>query len=168
MLFLATPRTKVSLKWKLYSVFIGASIMYLWYYIYGERIAYKLVEYSLPTSLESNSGLGPLVLSFVCSIIAIWFSEKRHRYLGFMFLLIQVSFYALTAFTYAGLRLQAMALFAQVLALFYCAKRPIKGGQLAIVILLCCLALSATARNFFVSAGEPSAFIPYHFAWESQ
>ena len=93
--------------------------------------------------------MGPLVLSFVCSIIAIWFSEKRHRYLGFMFLLIQVSFYANHSyFPMPDFRLQAMALFAQVLALFLLCKAANQRRSARHVILLCCLALSATARNF--------------------
>jgi hypothetical protein len=168
MVYLARPGAKISRKGKLYGMLIVTIAVYLGYRVFGDIILYKLLAYSLPPSLESNSGFGPLLLSVICSIISIWFCEKPHRYLGFIFLAIQVAFYTLTAFSYAGLRLQSMALFAQVLALFCCAKRPISGRQLAIVLLLCCLASFTTARNFIVSAGEPSAFIPYHFAWEHQ
>ncbi len=168
LVYLARPDAKMSRKGKLYWMLIATIAAYLGYRVFGDIILYKLLAYSLPPSLESNSGFGPLVLSAICSIMSIWFCEKAHRYLGFKFLVIQVAFYTLTAFTYAGLRLQSMALFAQVLALFCCSKRPIRQLQLAIILLLCCLASFTTARNFIVSAGEPSAFIPYHFVWEHQ
>jgi hypothetical protein len=168
MLLLARPGVKVSLKGKVCGMLVGAFILYLGYYIFGEMIVYKALSYSIPPSLESNSGMGPLLSSFACSLVAIWFTEKRHRYLGLIFFLIQVGFYRITAFSYAGLRLQTMALFAQLLALSYYATRPIKRGQLAIIFMLCCLALFAIARNLVATAGEPSAFIPYHFAWESR
>jgi hypothetical protein len=168
MLLLARRGAKISVKEAMYGLLIGAIILYLGYYIFGELIAYKALSYSLPPLLESNSGTGPLLMSFACSIIAIWLSEKRRRYLGLIFFAIQVTFFGVTQVSYAGLRLQAMALFAQLLALSYCAKRPIGMGQLAVVVLLCCMVFCGTARNFIASAGEPSAFIPYYFAWESR
>ena len=58
-----------------------------------------------------------------------------------------------------------MALFAQILALSFWAKRPIRGMQLVVVLLLCGLALSGTIRNFAESDSEPYAFTPYQFLW---
>lgn len=168
MLWLARGGARVSVKWALYGLIPGALILYLGYYILRDLIAYKFLEYFIAPSPESITGLGYLLFSLLCSIIAIWFSEKRHRYLGLIFLVIQVGFFRLAQLALVGHRLQDMALFAQLLALSYCAKRPIKGSQLGIVLLLCCLAFSLVARNFSGSAGEPSGFIPYHFIWETQ
>ena len=170
MLLLARRGAKMSLKGTLYGLLLAAPVLYLTYYTVRDRIAIKLLEYFIDSaySHESMSGTAPLLLSFVCGIIAIWFSKKQHRYLGLGFILIQAAFYELTAFSYAGLRLQTMALFAQLLALSYCAKRPINRVQLAMALLICCLALSGTVRNFSASDGEPSAFTPYHFIWESR
>jgi hypothetical protein len=168
MLLLARLGAKVSLKGVLYGLITGALILYLGYYIFGDRIAYKFLVYSIGSSLESNRSTGPLIISFVCSIIAIWFCEKRHRYLGLIFLVIQVAFFGIAQLSIGGDRLLTMELFAQLLALSYCAKRPINRGQLAIVLFICCLAFSVMARNFIIGASEPSGFIPYHFVWESR
>ena len=168
MLLLARLGAKVSLKKLLYGLFAGSFILYLAYYFFSERVLYKILIYSMVSAPTSNSGFGPLLTSFVCGIIAIWFSEKRHRYLGLIFFLIQVVFYIITQLSYAGLRFQIMALFAQLLALSYYAKRPINKGRLVIVFLLCILTFTETARNLIATAGEPDAFIPYHFVWESQ
>ena len=168
ILLLARRGAKVSLKGTLYGLITGIPILYLGYYIFGDKIASKFLMYAIDPSLESNRSTGPLIISLVCSIIAIWFCEKRHRYLGLIFLVIQVAFFEIAQLSIGGNRLQSMELFAQLLALSYCAKRPINRGQLTIVLLLCCLAFAATARNFLVTAGDPSAFIPYHFVWESR
>jgi hypothetical protein len=169
MLLLAREQLKVTWKGVLYGLFIGAAILYPAYYLLGDQIAIKLLLYSVGGGTpSSSSGLAPLITSAVYSVIALWFSEKRYLYVGFIFLVIQAAFFVITQFSYAGLRFQGMALFAQLLALSYGAKRPIKRSQLAIVLLLCCLAFSEVVRNFTTGAGEVSAFIPYHFVWESR
>jgi len=167
MLLLARRGANVSLKSARYGLIAGTSILYLVYYFFADRIAYKFLMYAVDPSLESNRSTGPLIISFVCSIVAMWFSEKRYRYLGLIFLAIQAAFFGIAQLSYGGNRLQSMAIFAQVLALSYCAKRPINRGWLAVVIVLCCLAFSYMARNFLEIAGDPSSFIPYHFAWET-
>jgi hypothetical protein len=169
MLLLARGQLKVTWKGVLYGFFIGTAILYPAYYLLGDQMAYRILIYSAGDGTPtSSSGFGPLLLSLVCSVVALWFSERPHRYLGLIFLVIQVAFFGITQFSYAGLRFQGMALFAQLLALSYGAKRPIKRGQLAIVLLLCCSAFYLLARNIASGAGDVSAFIPYHFVWESQ
>jgi hypothetical protein len=168
MLWLARGGAKVSLKWALYGLIPGSLILYLGYYFFEDLIANKLMANILASPPESITGLGYLLFSFVCSILAIWLSEKRHRYLGLIFLVIQAAFFGFAQWALIAHRLQDMALFAQLLALSYCAKRPINRGHLAVVLLLCCLAFSLVARNFSGVGGEPSGFIPYHFFWESQ
>jgi hypothetical protein len=154
----------------LYALIVGLPIVYIGYNVFKERIVSKLLLYYFESlySHEGMSGIFPLVMSVVCCLVAIQFCEKTHRYLGVIFVLIQVVFYRITLISYAGLRFQAMALFAQVLALSYWARRPIRGIQLAIVLLLCGLALSGTIRNFADSDSEPYAFTPYQFVWESR
>jgi hypothetical protein len=166
LLLLARRGAQVSLKRAGYGLILGASALGLVYYFFAARIVAKFVMYAIDPSLESNRSTGPLIISFVCSIVAIWLSEERHRYLGLIFLGIQVLCFEISQVSYGGNRLQSMAIFAQVLALSYCAKRPINVGRLAAVTALCCLAFSYTARNFLEIAGDPSSFIPYQFAWE--
>lgn len=168
MLFLARWGVKLALRGAVYGLLIGASVLYPAYCFFGDRIAYKVLSYSLMSSPTSLSGTGPLLISFCASLLAVWISKESHRYLGFAFLLVQLAFFRLSSFTYAGLRFQEMALFAQLLALSYWTIWPIKKRHLAAIVLLCCLGFTWTARNFTMSSGDPSAFIPYHFVWESQ
>jgi uncharacterized membrane protein YbaN (DUF454 family) len=118
-----------------------------------------------PTSL---SGTGPLVISLCACLLAAWISTKNHRYIGFIFLLIQLACFSISSFSYAGLRLQEMSLFAQLLALSHWAAWPLRKRQIAAIALLCCVAFSWTAKNFIMTSGEPSAFIPYYFVWEER
>jgi len=168
MLFLA--RWGVALSWKqvLYGLLIGASVLYPAYYVFDERIAYKLLSYSIMASPTSLSGTGPLLMSLCAALLALWISEEHHRYLGVAFFLIQLACFKVSSFSYAGLRFQDMTLFAQLLALSYWTIRPLRKRQVAAILLLGCVASSWTARNFIMTTGEPSAFIPYHFVWESQ
>jgi hypothetical protein len=166
MLILATRGVKLSLRGALYTILIGLTMFYPTFYFFKTRIIEKMAAYALFSSPTSLSGLGPLILSCFAALFAIWISEKRHRYLGLAFLLIQVAFYGVTTFTYAGIRFQQMALFAQLLSLSYWAIRPITKKQLAIIVLFCCVAMGWKTRNFIVTSGEPSAFLPYHFMWE--
>ena len=158
------------LKKVLYALILGAPLLYLGYNIFEERIISKLVLYYLESaySHEGMSGTFPLFTSFVCCLVAIWFSEKKNRYLGLIFFIIQAVFYGVTTMSYAGIRLQTMALFAQILALSYWAKRPVGRIHFATVILLFCLAVSGMIQNFIASDSQPYAFTPYQFFWESQ
>lgn len=170
MLWLARGGAKMSLKSALYGLITGVMVLCLGYYILRDLIAYKLLEFLVNSGSrpENVTGIGYLLFSFICSIIAIWISEERLRYLGLIFLVIQVAFVGFAQLTLLGHRLQDMAIFAQLLALSYCAKRPINRDRLATVLLLCCLAFLLVARNLSGVGGESSGFIPYHFAWESQ
>jgi EpsG family len=175
LLVLARINVHLSRRGILYSVILGFSILGPAYHVLGDKVADKMALYYLYSSSfvgggtpSGTSGLSLIILSAVCSLIAWRFPEKRHRYVGLSFFAIQVAFFGLTQVTYAGIRFQSMALFAQLLGLSFGIERPIQKGQLAVVLLLCCLAFSAFVRNAGSSAGEVSAFIPYRFAWESQ
>lgn len=168
MLFLARWGVKLSLRGAVYGLLIGASVLYPAYYLFGDRIAYKVLTYSVMSSPTSLSGVGPLLISLCACLLAVWISKKSRRYLGVTFLLVQLACFRISSFSYAGLRFQEMALFAQLLALSSWTIWPIKRRHFAAIVLLCCLACSWSARNFIITSGEPSAFIPYHFVWESQ
>lgn len=175
MLMLARIKIHLSRKRMLYGLILGLGIFGPAYRVLGDNLSFKIASYYLYSAgfeggvmPSSATGLSLVVISAVCSLIAWWFSEKRHRYLGLSFFAIQAAFFGLTQVTYAGVRFQAMALFAQMLGLSFGVKRPIQNGRLAVLLLLCCLVFFAFARNAGSSAGEVSAFIPYRFAWESQ
>lgn len=167
MLILARRGVNISIRGALYGTLAGSVLLYPAYYFFRDRILVKLAVYAVAPPPTSLSGLGPLILSCFAALFAVWISEKSHRYLGFTFFLLQVFFYKITTYSYAGIRFQEMALFAQLLSLSYWAIRPIRKVQIAVIILFCCLAFSWKARDFIMTNGEPSAFLPYHFIWES-
>jgi hypothetical protein len=168
MLFLARWGARLSWKGVACAILIGATVLYPAYYFFGDKIVFKMLSYSVISSPSSMSGSGPLLLSFCAALVAAWISKKGHRYLGFAFLLIQLACFRISSFSYAGLRFQEMALFAQMLALAYWIEWPTKKRYLAALLLLGCLTWGWTARNFIVTSGEASAFTPYHFIWEGQ
>lgn len=168
MLWMARGGARASLKGALWGMTGGAAILYLAYYLFADRIAFKVFSYSLEASPDSVAGIGHLLMAFVCSIVAIWFCEGRLRYLGLIFLVIQVALFEIAqSFPIAGRAIE-MGLFAQFLALSYSAKRPISRRQIAVVCLLCGLTFTTMVRNIAITAGEESSFIPYHFIWESR
>lgn len=166
MLLIAHRGIKLSGRGIVYGVLIGASTLYPAYYYFGDRILIKLLDYSVMSSPTSLSGVGPLTISACACLLAVWICEKRHRYLGFAFLLMQLAFFEISSFTYAGLRFQEMALFAQLLALSYWMIWPITKRRFAAIALLCCLTSVWSARNFIASSGDLSAYLPYRFVWE--
>jgi hypothetical protein len=166
MLVLARRGAELPLKKAAYVMVAGALILCSVFYFFADMIAARFVMYAIDPTLDSNRSTGPLIISVICSIVAIWFCERRYRYLGIIFLAIEVTFFKIAQLSIGGNRLQSMALFAQFLALSYCAKRPLNRGQLTVVVLLFCLASSYVARNFLEIVGDPASFIPYHFAWD--
>ena len=168
LLFFARWGVRFSWRGAVYGLLIVAAVLYPAYWLFGDRIVFKLLSYSMMSSPTSLSGSGPLLISLCAALLAAWISKKEHRYLGFAFLCVQLAFFRISSFSYAGLRLQEMALFAQLLALSYWTISPLKKRHLAGIALLCCLAWGWTARNFITTSGEPSAFIPYQFIWENE
>jgi hypothetical protein len=170
LLMLLVARWGVRLSWRgvVYGILMVATVFYPAYYFFGDKIGYKMLSYSVMSSPTSLSGAGPLLISLSAALLAVWISQKHHRYLGFTFLVVQLACFRLSSFSYAGLRFQDMALFAQLLALSRWILWPLKRNQLAAIALLCCLACAWTARNFIMTSGELSSFIPYHFVWEAQ
>lgn len=167
MLLIAHHGIKLSGRGIVYGALIGLSTLYPAYYYFGDRILFKLLDYSFMSSPSSLSGVGPLTISAIAGLFAIRICDKRHRFLGFVFLLMQLAlFFGISSFTYAGLRFQEMALFAQLLAVSYWMIWPITARRFGAVALLCCLVSIWSARNFEASSGDPSAYIPYHFVWE--
>lgn len=167
LLFLARWGGKLSWRGSVGGLLIGVSLLYPAYCFLGDRLVLKFLAYSVISSPTSLSGAGPLLISLCASLLALWICTS-HRYLGIVFLLIQVACFGISSLTYAGLRIQEMALFAQLLALSYWTRWPLGKRQLAAIALLCCLAFSWTARNFIMTTGEPSAFLPYRFVWEQE
>jgi hypothetical protein len=167
MLFLARWEGKLTWKRIGYGLLLGVAVLYPAYSLFADRLALKLLAYSIVYSPTNLSGTGPLLISFCASLLALW-TCPRHRHLGIAFFLLQVACFGISSLSYAGLRLQEMALFAQLLALSYWTTWPIRKTHLAAMALLCCLAFSWTARNFMTTSGEPSAFLPYRFVWEER
>jgi len=168
MLLVARWGVTLSRRAAAYGLLLGACVLYPAFYFFGDRIALKLLSYSVMYSPTSLSGTGPLLISLCASCLGWWISGKRHRYLGITFLLVQLACFELSSFSYAGLRFQEMALFAQLLALAYWAFGPIRKRHIAAIVLLSCLTFGWKARNFVTTSGELSAFLPYHFVWERE
>jgi EpsG family len=154
-------------RWAVYGMMSAIGVIGI-YYIFRDRTAYKILEYASLYSPTEMSGIAPLTISCVSSTAAIWLCTAECQVLGRLFVGIQVLCFGVTQLSYAGLRLQAMALFVQLLALAHCRKRPISSQSIGIVVLLSGISFAAVMLNFLSSAGDLSAFIPYRFLWEEQ
>ncbi len=167
LLLLLLARFGLRLSWRGVGIgmLVAVSVLAPGYYFLGDRIALKFLSYAAMPAPSSLSGTGPLLLSLGACALALAISP-RTRSVALHFVLIQLACFRLSSYTYAGLRFQEMALFAQILALSYGAARPLPRRQLAALVLLSLLAWGWTSRNFLQSAGEPSAFVPYRFVWE--
>jgi hypothetical protein len=144
-------------------VFAGVLLL-----IFMERLLFKLSAYGDLQAPSGLSGLAPLLLFTLIFASAIVMSFKDLKYLTFLFLL-EVAFFILAKFSYAGLRFQFLTLFALICTLPRCAvmHSPNKITFLALVFFIGILGFASKSRNMIdgTDTGE-SPFIPYQFFWE--
>ncbi|MGC9193716.1 MAG: EpsG family protein [Thermoplasmata archaeon] len=168
LLYFSVHDIKISYKGFIYGIFISVSVVYMFLYFYKDKIIIGAIRYASTPSPSGLSGGATLINSIIVLLLFLWVSDKDHHYLGYIFLLIQITFYGITQFTYAGIRFQQLVLFAQLLSLSYWMLQPIRKKQLFAIVLISTMAFVFTLRGFITEAGNQSAFIPYKFIWENQ
>lgn len=135
------------------------------YYLQGYLLL-KFNSYSDLSSPGALSGLQPLIIMFLLSLISsIFFKNKfkRNAYL----LAIQLLFYGITQFSYAGLRFQFVILFFMMVFMINdenCSNYKVYISSLYLIGLVGFL---LKARNMIDTYGIGSSpFLPYLFYWQ--
>lgn len=138
--------------------------------LFFDRLLYKLAAYGDLQAPGDLSGLAPLVLFSLIYISVVIMSFKDVMYLTFL-LILEIAFFALAKFTYAGLRFQFVILFALFCTLpkCYVMRSGNRGIFLCVIFYIGMLGFVSKSRNMIdgSDSGE-SPFIPYHFFWEER
>jgi hypothetical protein len=171
---LLIDKISILLKPKAVIVFMVSAIVLLYgagdYLI--ERVLSKADFYELLQKPDASSGTAPLFFSgllFVFSIIRRYRPDSRETvFYSLVFSGLQFAAYQVSQVTYAGLRIQLLVLFAQMLFvqrnIFPMFKNRIINNLL--VFGLFAMFTFWKLRSFVVEdAGGPSPFLPYHFFW---
>lgn len=142
--------------------------------VFRDYLAYKMEAYSSLEAESGTAGLGPLVISLMT--LAFWMTRGSLRrgtelMVATLFLLTVFSF-ALSRFTYAGIRLQQLIVFLIFIALA-CHVRifhlRLRSTTVLALFVIGALGFAMKLRNFQDGAYlYDSPFIPYHFYWEPQ
>lgn len=148
-------------------IFPAILLPYLFIFSHAEDKFTSYSDYSSPSEI---SGFSPMIITILASIISITFCKFNNEFKIniIKMLVIQLIFFCLSKFSYAGLRLQWLLLSSLS---YYLAKISSSGK----------LELSKTAVNCFVMLGllsfvlqyryfvldlSETPYIPYHFFWE--
>lgn len=136
----------------------------------SDRLMLKLSVYSNLTSPGELSGLYPLLIFILIYLTSVFGSRKDFWYLSLL-LILEFLFFLMARFSYAGLRLQFLTLFA------LCCSVPSLGVMhgrwrqvfLLGLMLVGLLGFAGKLRNMNdgIGVGE-SPFLPYHFFWEAR
>ena len=134
----------------------------------NDYFIYKLTDYSELSSPSVFSGAQPLVLvTLILFFNSIFFkiNLKRNLYL----FLIQLAFYIVTQFSYAGIRFQFLELFYILVILTQDDDQvPNYKIYLSLLFVVGLLGFCLRLNNFYSDFGEGlSPFLPYAFYWEN-
>lgn len=136
--------------------------------IFLDRLLFKFSAYGDLQAPSGLSGLAPLLLFAAIYISVVTMSFKDFMYLTFL-LLLEIAFFVLAKFSYAGLRFQLLTLFALLCTLPKCSVMRSRNRLmfLCLVFFIGALGFVSKSRNMVdgIDSGE-SPFIPYHFFWE--
>jgi len=130
-------------------------------------LIYKIADYTDFVSPSIFSGSQPLIITFLILICNTYFFKSNSRRNLFL-LLIQIFFYIITKFTYAGIRFQFLELFYIIVIL--CNDENILRYKKYIFLLFIIGFLGFLLRlnNFISTSGQGgSPFLPYEFLWEN-
>jgi len=138
--------------------------------VFLDRLLFKFSAYGDLEAPSGLSGLAPLLLFALIYISMIVMSFKDVAYLTFLFLL-EIAFFILAKFSYAGLRFQFLTLFVLLCTLPRCAVMHSRNRTmfLCLVFFIGILGFVSKSRNMIdgIDSGE-SPFLPYKFYWESK
>lgn len=134
----------------------------------SDYFIYKLTDYSELSSPSIFSGVQPLVITILILFFNSVFYKNNLRRNVYL-LLIQLAFYIVTQFSYAGIRFQFLELFYILVVLTQDDDNvPNYKFYLFILFLIGFLGFCLRLNNFYSDFGEgPSPFLPYVFYWEN-
>lgn len=135
--------------------------------IFLDRLLFKFSSYGDIQSPGGLSGLAPLLLFAIIYISIVIMSFKDVMYLTFL-LLLEIVFFVLAKFSYAGLRFQFLTLFALLCTLPKCSVMRSQNRSifLCLVFFIGVLGFVSKSRNMIDDISGESPFIPYQFFWE--
>lgn len=145
-------------------IFFIALIMF---FALKSYLLYKMSDYTDFGSPSVFSGLQPLIITILLLLCNTYFFKNNYRRNLFL-LLIQIFFYIITKFTYAGIRFQFLELFYIIVIL--CNDENILRNRKYIYLLFIIGVLGFVLRlnNFISTSGQGgSPFLPYRFFWEN-
>lgn len=154
---------QISIKYLLPGILFSILVVIFYY----DRLLYKLAAYELIQAPGMVSGTAPLILVFAIYMCCVVLKFKNIMYLTFLFSL-ELLFYVLAKFSYAGIRLQLLVLYVLCCALpdleVMNSKRRVFFAFGILMIGL--LGFSFKARNMIDGEGSgDSPFLPYGFVW---
>lgn len=170
--FLKTSFTKKMIAASIFSVLIALFIPYV-----TERAASKFELYSEYASPTSLSDIVPLLLALIFLIIS-HLPKKNGEYssdeivkTNTILTLLQIAFYIVTTFSYAGIRFQMLTLFVQMLfwQRYWLHMRFPTSLKITILSSLFLLTSLWRLRGYHIESIYPttlSPFLPYRFFWQ--
>lgn len=157
-------------KWKAIALSIPLSTILI--LIMGDYLGGKLEDVSALSIDSVYAGLAPLFLS-VISLVVFWLSASLRNLIKVELLLLlslSLCFYALTQFTYAGLRFQTMNLFLIYTYVICVIHKYEVYLNIKLIVFVFIVGISASLfrlKNFYSDAGQGDApFAPYQYFWE--
>ena len=151
------------------SIFILVILSFLLFFLFQERLEYKLTSYMQLQSPSVLSGLFPLIifgLTFFAALITGGIISKNIVLL----LVLEIVMFALAKLTYAGLRFQLLILFVffcRISDLSFSKFQEKKITNIFIFLLIGLIGCFGTYKHYIDDYGMgPSPFIPYEFYWD--
>lgn len=134
----------------------------------SDYFVYKLTDYSELSSPSIFSGVQPLVIAALILFFNSVFYKNNLRRNVYLFL-IQLAFYIVTQFSYAGIRFQFLELFYILVILTQDNDNiPNYRAYLYLLFLIGLLGFCLRLNNFYSDFGNGlSPFLPYAFYWEN-
>lgn len=158
--------SKILLNLNIKKFILGLLFFTLVLYYLQDYLLLKFNSYSDLASPGALSGLQPLVIMFLLSLTSSIFFKNKVKRNAYLFA-IQLLFYGVTQFSYAGLRFQFVILFFMMVSMINdrnCSNYKIYISSLYLIGLVGFL---LKARNMLDTYGiGPSPYLPYLFYWQ--
>lgn len=146
-------------------IMVGSLVVFLSLKNY---LLYKISDYSDFASPSIFSGMQPLILTVLILACNTYFFKNNLRRNIYLFL-IQISFYIVTQFSYAGIRFQFLELFYILVVLAEDEQTSKYRLYILLLLFIGFLGFVLRINNFYSTIGQGgSPFLPYTFFWESK
>jgi hypothetical protein len=143
-------------------------VMILGFFTLQGYLVDKLSLYSEYSSPSIFSGVQPLIISFLLLTTNSIFFKKNLRRNSYLFV-IQLIFYIVTQFSYAGIRFQFLELFYIIVLLVLDKETKNYNVYMLLLMLIGLFGFLFRLNNFYSTIGQgESPFLPYNFFWENK